>query len=170
MAGARDHTEFDTWKLSDELRREVNRLVGLRPLRFKPRLFEQILDASESACSNLAEGFSRFQPRDHARFVRISKGSLSEVIDRLRAAVQRRLFTKEEIVTADSLARRARGACNGLIRYLETAEAPDTSRTREPRTREPRHQEPRKPRNPEPRNRRTQNPEPRNPGTPEPPD
>jgi four helix bundle protein len=143
MAGVRSHTELDAWKLADELRTEVNRLIALRPLRFRPKLIEQLLDASESACSNLAEGFSRFYPKDHARFVRISKGSLSEVIDRLEAAVERRLFSKDEIARAVSLARRARGACLGLVRYLETADAP-SARPREG-----------EPRNPEPRNRRT---------------
>ena len=157
---ARDHTELDVWQLADELRTEVNRLVGLRPMRYPPKLFEQILDASESACSNLAEGFSRHAPKDHARFVRISKGSLSEVIDRLGSAVARRLFTAEEITKADCLARRSRGACTGLIRYLETADPPNTappSKNREPRTPEPRTPEPQ---NPEPGTS-----EPRNPGT-----
>jgi four helix bundle protein len=133
MAGARDHTELEAWKLAHGLRIEVNRLVELRPMRFRPKLIEQLLDASESACSNLAEGFSRYLPRDFARFVRISKGSLSEVLDRLAAAVQRRIFSHDEIQTACSLARRARGACTGLIRYLETAEAP-SGEPRNPRT------------------------------------
>jgi four helix bundle protein len=124
MAGARDYSELDAWKLADELRTELNRLVELRPMRFRPKLIDQILDASESACSNIAEGFSRYLPRDFARFVRISKGSLSEVIDRLVAAVRRRIFSQEEIAKATSLARRARGACTGLIRYLESADPP----------------------------------------------
>jgi len=125
MAGARDHTELDAWKLADELRDEINRLVELRPLKIRPRLVEQLLDASESACSNLAEGFSRYLPRDFARFVRISKGSLSEVIDRLRAAVKRRLLTEEETTKATTLARRSRGACTKLILYLEGADPPN---------------------------------------------
>ena len=125
MAGARDHTELDAWRLADELRTEINRLVELRPLKIRPRLVEQLLDASESACSNLAEGFSRYLPRDFARFVRISRGSLSEIIDRLRAAVQRSLLSEEETAKATILARRSRGACTRLILYLERAEPPN---------------------------------------------
>ena len=125
MAVARDHTELDAWILADELRTEINRLVQLRPLKIRPRLVEQLLDSAESACANLAEGFSRYLPRDFARFVRISRGSLSEIIDRLRAAVQRRLFSEQEVAKATSLARRSRGACTKLILYLEGADPPN---------------------------------------------
>jgi len=125
VATAHDHTELDAWKLADELRAEINRLVELRPLKIRPRLVEQLLDSAESACANLAEGFSRYLPRDFARFVRISRGSLSEIIDRLRAAVQRRLLSKDETAKADSLARRSRGACTKLIIYLERADPPN---------------------------------------------
>jgi four helix bundle protein len=125
VAGARDHTELDAWKLADELRTEINRLVELRPLKIRPRLVEELLDSAESACANLAEGFSRYLPRDFARFVRISRGSLSEIIDRPGSAVKRRLLSEEEITKADVLARRSRGACTKLIIYLEGADPPN---------------------------------------------
>jgi len=187
MAGARDVNEMDTWKLADALNAEVNRLIDLRPIRFRPKLIEQILDASESAVSNLAEGFSRYYPREHAHFVRVAKGSLAEVITRLPTAVRRRLFTTGEIATALSLARRSHGACTELIRYLETAEAPGSppraskprknarARNRELRRRSPgpstSNSEP-GPSNPEPRTSepRTSEPGTLEPGTLKPPD
>jgi len=76
--------------------------------------------AAESPCPNIAEGFSRFYPREFARFVRIAKGSLSELLDHLKLAVRRQLIDPETAKSLDSLTRRARGACTGLIRYLES--------------------------------------------------
>ena len=80
--------------------------------------------AADSACFNIAEGFARYMPKDHARFLRIAKASLSELIDQLYAATLRRLITTEEAERISSLARRSRGAVVKLIRYLDDAEAP----------------------------------------------
>jgi four helix bundle protein len=124
MAGVRDHTQLDAWKLSDQLRSEIYRLTRLRAFRTAPDLARQVTNAAESACANIAEGFSRYLPNDFARFLRISRGSLSEVVEHLTAGTRRELLTELEIAPALSLARRARGASTRLIRYLESATAP----------------------------------------------
>src|SRR5262245_66380104 len=114
MTGVRDFTELDAWKLANEARTEIQRITSTAAFRRHPTLLQQILDASDSSCSNTAEGFSRFKPRDFARFVRISRGSLSEVLDRLLAARGRGLVNAEDYKLIQSLVRRARGACTGL--------------------------------------------------------
>jgi len=124
VAGARDHTQLDVWKLSDELRSEIYRLAALKQLRTAPDLTRQLTRAAESVCANIAEGFSRYLPGDFARFLRIARGSHSEIIEHLTSAVRRELLTEKEIDTAVQLARRARGACTKLIVYLESARAP----------------------------------------------
>ena len=82
------------------------------------------MDAADSACANIAEGFGRYYPKEFARFLRISKGSLGEVKDRLRSAVLRRLITEADADEIIVLANRAQGACTKLARYLDDAEAP----------------------------------------------
>ena len=72
----------------------------------------------------MAEGFARFYPKEHARFLRIAKGSLAEVVDRLRSAVLRKLVTQEEADRISHLANRSQGACTRLIKYLERSEGP----------------------------------------------
>jgi four helix bundle protein len=124
VAGVRDFTELDAWKLADQVRTEIQRVTNTTAFRRHPKLLEQLLDASDSACSNTAEGFSRFKPRDFARFVRISRGSLSELLDRLLAARGRGLVGDDDYKLISSLARRARGACTALIRYLDGAKEP----------------------------------------------
>jgi four helix bundle protein len=122
MAGVRDHTELDAWKLSDAVQIDVERLTTRPGFSRYPRLKDQMQRAAESPCPNIAEGFSRYYPREFARFVRVAKGSLSELIDHTKLAARRRLIDQAEAKALDSLARRARGACNKLIRYLESTD------------------------------------------------
>jgi four helix bundle protein len=122
MATARDFSELEAWQLADQVRQEIDRITGTPAFRRYPKLQEQLLDAADSACSNTAEGFSRFKPRDFARFVRISRGSLSEILDRLISARRRGLVTQSDFDLISSLARRARAACTGLINYLDAAD------------------------------------------------
>lgn len=124
MAGARDFTELQAWQLADQVRTEIVRITDTLAFRRNPKLQEQLLDAADSACSNTAEGFSRFKPKDFARFVRISRGSLSEILDRLISARRRGLINEQDFQLISSLARRARAACTALINYLDSAEEP----------------------------------------------
>jgi four helix bundle protein len=124
MAGVRDHTELDAWKLSDQVRDVVDALIATHGFESRPKLREQLRDAAESACPNIAEGFSRFSPRDFARFLAIAKGSLTEVIEHSYRARSLGLISPDEFESLRSLARRARGAATGLILYLETADPP----------------------------------------------
>jgi four helix bundle protein len=128
MAGFRDHTELDAWQLSDAVQIEVERLVSSPGFSRYPRLKDQMQRAAESPCPNIAEGFSRYYPRENARFVRIAKGSLSELLDHLKLAVRRRLIDPATAKSLESLTRRARGACTGLIRYLESTDPNGPSR------------------------------------------
>jgi four helix bundle protein len=125
MAGKRDHTEFDVWQLSDAVQRKVRVVIERPSFRVDFDLRRQLKKASEGPCAHIAEGFSRFFPKDFARFVRIAKGSLSEVIVHIGTARDKGLATEAEFKDIRSYARRARGAATGLIRYLEKAKRPD---------------------------------------------
>ena len=82
-----------------------------------------VRDYKEFAAWKLSDEL-RSDPKDHARFLRMSRGSHSEIQEHLRAAVQRERLTEKDTERARTLARRAGGACTGLIRYLESAKAP----------------------------------------------
>jgi four helix bundle protein len=81
---------------------------------------QQIRDAADSACRNVAEGFGRYGHREFARFVSISISSLDEVKDCLRAGRQRLFFTDEICEQGLAEVRRARGTMIGLLRYFES--------------------------------------------------
>jgi four helix bundle protein len=119
----RDHTELDAWKLCDELRERVNEITS-RPTFRDLKLKLQLDEAADSPCPNVGEGFSRYYPRDNARFVRISKGSVTEVIEHMIKVRRKGYATGQECDEICVLARRARGALTGYIRYLESAVSP----------------------------------------------
>ncbi len=122
--GARRHTDLDAWKLADELRSRTQVVIAGPRFRQQDSLRSQLGRASQSACANIAEGFARYQPKDFARFLRISKGSILEAREHLLHASQLNLVSDSELVELSSLANRAIGALVRLIRYLETAKAP----------------------------------------------
>ena len=124
MAGWRSHTEIDAWRFADQVRVEVYRICASRKWDAHRDLRDQLTDAADSACANMAEGFARFYPKEHARFLRIAKGSLAEVVDRLRSAVLRKLVSQEEADRISRIADRSQGASTRLIRYLEKSDRP----------------------------------------------
>ena len=119
MAGMRSHLESDAYKLADEVRRRVHRAIRQPRLRTEYDLVDQLKKSSNSACANIAEGFSRFLPKDHANFLRMAKASLTETIEHLTDGHSRGVVDTETLLTISSFARRSRGACLRGIRYLE---------------------------------------------------
>jgi four helix bundle protein len=138
MAGVRDHEELVVYQLCNEVRQRVRAIVRKPSFTGDFTLRDQLSDAAESPCPNIAEGFSRYYPRDNARFVRIAKASLTEVIVHTGSALAKGLIENFEHDEICSLSRRARKAATNYIRYLETARAPGTSqpKSRRPRTRQ----------------------------------
>ena len=84
----------------------------------------QLRKAANSACANIGEGFSRFRPREFARFLNISKASLTEICEHLEDVLGLGLAEADEVVRIREYVRRARGAATALIRYLDSASEP----------------------------------------------
>ena len=64
----------------------VNATLDSSRLRRDRRLHEQISDANDSITSNMVEGFEQGSDRAFANFLTHSKGSLAEVLTRLKQA------------------------------------------------------------------------------------
>jgi four helix bundle protein len=136
MAGVRRVQDLLVWKLCDQVRRRVRTLVVRPAWRAHGTLRRQLEDAAEAACPNVREGFDRYHPRDFARFLRIAKATLGETIEHLDPARARGLTTTEEAEEITALCDRGRAAAIRLIRYLESATAPNVRRPR-PKPRRP---------------------------------
>jgi four helix bundle protein len=85
---------------------------------------EQLADAAASAPRNIAEGFGRFRHADFARFVRIARASVQEVLNHFRHALRRGYISSDEFPTYETACKRALKASGGLLRYLDSARDP----------------------------------------------
>src|SRR5262245_21680488 len=64
-------------------------LLNRSRIRRDSKLFKQILDANESITANIDEGFDQESDDGFARYLYYSKGSIAEVMRRLRRASAR---------------------------------------------------------------------------------
>ena len=123
MKVAKRYQDLVCWQLADELEKLVFELTatGAAARDFKFR--DQIRDSSSSATRNMAEGFGRFWPADHAKFLRIAKSSLMETHTSAQTGLNRGYFTAGDTERMQRLCGRSGKAATGLIRYLETVVA-----------------------------------------------
>ena len=124
MAGARKHRELICWQLAFEARVRVRRICQRPGFRDYLWLRGQLWRASNSACSNIAEGFGRYHPKEFSRYLSIAKSSLLEIEEHLCDVAELELATAGELGEIVRYARRAGGAANRLMAYLATAKAP----------------------------------------------
>jgi four helix bundle protein len=127
MTAARRYQDLACWQLADELEKLVFELTATGPASRDFRFRDQIRDASASATRNMAEGFGRFWPAEHANFLRIAKSSLMETHACARTGLNRGYFSVENTDKMQRLCGRSGKAATGLIRYLESL-APQSKR------------------------------------------
>jgi len=124
MAGFADFREIVAWQLAHQLKLRVDLYLMSPGFRRRYRSSEQLDDAVRSAPRNIAEGFGRYRHKEFAQFVRIAKGSESEVVNHLVDAYDQGLITCDELALTEDLAKRAMKAATGLIRWLESNPEP----------------------------------------------
>ena len=129
MAGFRHFREIIAWQLAHQLKVRVDEFMNDRPFKKNFKYYDQLSDAIRSGPRNIAEGHARgFKHKEFAYFVRIAKGSESEVINHLIDACDLKLITDDELIATERLAKRAIKAANGLLRYLESTPDPPPPR------------------------------------------
>ncbi len=115
--------ELDVYKLAVELRRAIVRLSSRGTMARDFRFVAQIRDAARGGPRNIAEGFSRFAPREFAHFLSYAKASIDETKTHLVDGYDSGYFSDEQYKELLTLIRRTFGAINGLVAYLESADA-----------------------------------------------
>ena len=120
MAGVRRYQDLICWQLADELEILVFELTETGPASKDFEFRDQIRDASSSATRNMAEGFGRFLPAQHANFLRIAKSSLFETHNCARAGFNKGYFSEKDKDRMQRLCGRSGKAATELILYLES--------------------------------------------------
>lgn len=88
---------LEVWQKSRELTKAIYQLTKDFPADERFGLTAQIRRAAVSVASNIAEGSSRHQPADKARFTEIAFGSLLELLNQLVLAAD------VEIISVDKM-------------------------------------------------------------------
>jgi four helix bundle protein len=89
--------KLEIYKLSRALAKTIYNLTTNFPNDERFGIINQIRRASVSVCLNIAEGSSRFSPKEKARFYEISYGSLMEVIACLDISLDLNYMNQEQM-------------------------------------------------------------------------
>ena len=96
----------------------VNALLDKPGLRNDRDLHDQISRANNSIPSNMVEGFEQSTDRAFASFLTYSKGSLAEVLGRLKQAYFKRHITADELESRLAAGEELGRMLGGFIKYL----------------------------------------------------
>ena len=92
------------------------------------KLHDQIADANESILANMAEGFEQSTDAVLANYLYTSKGSVAEVLTRLKGAERRGWVTHQEYSQCAALGDEIQRMLGGWIKYLKRCDWKDRGR------------------------------------------
>jgi len=113
-------TELVVWQKARALKNEIFQLVLTFPPEEKYRLIDQLIRASRSIGSNIAEGHGRFSFKDQIRFCLQARGSLSETLNHLIDALDCSYITEAVFVAYKNKVEEVERLLNGYITFLRS--------------------------------------------------
>jgi four helix bundle protein len=125
MAAARSHKDLICWQRAYELKLQVYELLRRGTVTQDFDFRDQLKESASSAPRLIAEGFGRYYPAEFSKYLRFANGELKETVESLDDGVDRRHFTKDQVIPLQRLAKRSSKAASRLIAYLATADAPN---------------------------------------------
>jgi four helix bundle protein len=103
----------------------VNALLDKPRLRSNRDLHGQISRAIDSVPSNMVEGFEQGTDRAFANFLTYSKGSVAEVLKRLKQAYFKKYITADELAPVLEAGAELGKMLGGFIKYLRRCDWTD---------------------------------------------
>ena len=114
--------DLEVYKEARELRRRVEKLVGLLPPDEKFVLRPEMRRAALSVTNNIAEGHGSRSYRHNKSYLYRSRGSVNELIDDFGQCEDQGYFKKEHLDDIRKQARTVIRLINGYIAYLRKQE------------------------------------------------
>ena len=90
--------------------------------------YKQIVEANDSILANMHEGFEQGTDDGFAKYLYYSKGSIAEIIRRLRSAASRNVVDQNEVEPLAAKADTLSKMLGGLIKYLKRSNFKDRGR------------------------------------------
>jgi four helix bundle protein len=103
----------------------VNATLEGPKLRRNDDAYDQISRANDSIPSNMVEGFEQGTDRAFANYLSYSKGSLAEVLKRLKKAYFKKLITADELEAHVEAGEELAKMLGGFIKYLRDCDWKD---------------------------------------------
>jgi four helix bundle protein len=99
-------------------------------IRRSSKPFKQIVDANESIVANMDEGFAQESDDGFAKYLYYSKGSIAEVMRRLRRASSKGDVDTHDVAQLHEAAETLGKMLGGFIKYLKRSGFKDRGRFR----------------------------------------
>ena len=110
--------DLDAWKLGRIIRNQVYEIVKKLPDLEKYNLGSQLRRAAISITANIAEGYGRFHYQENIQFLRISRGSVNEILDHLITCLDQGYIGQEIFNELETRINKEIQIIDGLIRSL----------------------------------------------------
>ena len=120
--------EMDVFLKARDFSVAVTAIIGRPAFEKNRRLKDQIADANESILSNMAEGFEQSTDAALANYLYIAKGSVAEVVTRLKSAHRRGWLTVEECTQCATAGDEIGRMLGGWIKHLARCDWKDRGR------------------------------------------
>ncbi len=115
--------DLEVYKIAREYRKRIYGLTRRLPAEEKFGLRSQMCRAALSVTNNIGEGHGRFHFLQNILFLRISRGSLEELIDDLNVCIDENYFPTNEIEVLKAESYILLHRLNGYICYLRKRKA-----------------------------------------------
>ena len=120
--------EFPVFQDAQEFVASVTAILQQSSLRRNSKAYEQIAEANDSIVSNMDEGFDQESDDGFSKYLYYSKGSVAEVMRRLRRAAAKGFVAREAVARIEPKAGSICRQIGGLVKYLKTSGFKDRGR------------------------------------------
>ena len=110
--------DFELYRVARAFRIEVYKVIRKLPPEERYCLANQMRRAAVSITNNIAEGHGRWYFQENARFCRIARGSVGEVIDDLNVCIDERYNDAKSTEELKAKALELIARINSYIAYL----------------------------------------------------
>lgn len=122
MATYNHFYDLPVYKTCRAFRKKISSIVNKHfPKSEDFHLKAQIMNSSRSVTANIAEGFGRFHYQENIQFCRLSRGSLTEMLEHIITAFDEKYINKEMLGEVNKDNKECLKELNIYIKYLKSA-------------------------------------------------
>ena len=115
--------ELEVYRAAREYRRKIYQLVKMLPAEERYNLKSQMQRAAVAVTNNIAEGHGRFHFQENIQFLRVSRGSLEELIDDLNVCIDEGYIDGKEVTQLKLESYALLKRLNGYLAYLRNRQS-----------------------------------------------